>query len=304
MTDLLGELKALRKGYGLDDPRALSRIGPELRLAAGVAEGDDAAATRAKVTAFLRDTAATLPWMEARAVAAAFALDGSEDRRLEERLRRLGARMGCDMRTVKRRLDAALQKVVERTCASMPAEDVASVADPWHLDRVEADVRLDSACTEVREGRRVVSHRDGLREVAFSYSVPPHVRTSVEVLQGGARATSDRCSATRTRIRVWLPHPLKRSETHEVTLRVVTATAVPVYVCTPRSRCARFDLTVGFRDGCVPRRLWLVRDELPLEAGDPERARVRVPIDADGRATASFTSLVSNRSYGLAWSSA
>ncbi|MBD2896944.1 hypothetical protein amrb99_58960 [Actinomadura sp. RB99] len=302
-TDLLGELKALRKGFGLDDPNALSRIGPRLRLAAGVTDGDDDAATRAKVRIFLLDAAATLPAAEAKAIRAGFAVNGSRDVRLEARLRQLGEEIGCDLRTVKRRLDAALRKVAGETRASTAPEAVILTAAPWHLERLDADVRLDPASTEVQEVRNIISHRDGLRELAFSYSAAAPVGMSIDVLRGGIRTVSERCSTTRTRVRVELPRPLRRAETYGVTLKVVTSAAVPFYVCTPRSTCTRFNLAVGFRGKSAPGRVWLVQDELPLEAGDPVRARVPVPIDATGRATASFTRLISNRSYGLAWSS-
>ncbi|MBE1537077.1 hypothetical protein [Actinomadura algeriensis] len=307
MTDVLSELKTLRKGFGLDDPKALTRIGPWLRLAAGVTDGDDDAATRAKIQLFLRHATATLSAREARAITLGFAVDGSDERRFEARLRQLGRETGCDPRTARRHLDAALQKVAEQACAAMSPEAMTR-ADLWHLRHLVAHVRLGTPFSEVREVRRVISHRDGLREVAFSYSVgePPTdpADMAIDVLRGGVRAASERCSATRTRVRVGLPHPLRRSETHGVTLKIITSAPMSFYVCTPQCGCARFDLVVGFRGTSAPDRIWLVQDELPMEAGDPERARIPVPLDTKGSATASFTHLNPNRSYGLAWAPA
>ncbi|MBT2208726.1 hypothetical protein [Actinomadura sp. NEAU-AAG7] len=306
VTDLLCELKKLRKGFGLDDPSALTRIGPGLRLVAGVADGDTDGTTRTKVKTFLRQSATTLSAQEARAITLGFALDGSDGKRLESRLMRLALETGRDLRTVRRRLDATLQKVAEQSCASMSPDVLDRAAEPWHLERLGTHVRLGSPSSEIREVRRVVSHRNGLHEVVFSYSAggqsADSAEMSIDVLRGGVRAAHERCSATRTRVHVELPRPVKRSEAHEVTLKIVARMSVPYYVCTPRYRCGRFDLTIDFSETSLPDRLWLVEDELPLEAGDPERARIPVHLDGTGRATVSFTHLSANRSYGLAWS--
>ncbi|MEV4252731.1 hypothetical protein AB0J52_06130 [Spirillospora sp. NPDC049652] len=305
VNELLAELKALRKGFGLDDPKALLRIGPSLRLAARVTDADDATATRTKVRWFLHQALAPLSAREASAITVGLALDGSGDRRLEARLTRLGRETGCDPRTVRRHLDATLLKVAEQTCAVSPLENLPRAEPSWLIRQLDAHVRLGPSSTEIREARDLVSQEDGLREVGFSYSVGEPAAdpdgVPIEVLRGGVVIARERCSATRTRVRVGLPHPLGRGEAHGVALKIVVPHPLPFYVCTPQHRCARFDLTVDFGSS-VPERVWVVEDELALEAGDPRRARCPVRLDATGRAAASFAHLSPQRSYGLAWS--
>src|SRR5437763_16205496 len=71
---LEAELRHLRKGEGIFAERLADRVGPRLRLVAGVPDGADTGEIRQRVMAWLVTATATLGDQEWLAAAAAFAV--------------------------------------------------------------------------------------------------------------------------------------------------------------------------------------------------------------------------------------
>lgn len=309
-NDLLRELKSLRKGFGLEDPSALERVGPVLRSLAGVTAADGPAEQRRKVRRFLLKLSDTLPENLARASRRALALENAEAMRFESRLRQMADELGRDPRTVRNNVDDALRILAEEAVVA-PAEVFTDFDAPWRLDRLNALVRVDVAGIEVLEQRHIVSRREGLEQIIQSYSVPSSSfeglpvgvdRPRADVLSGGMREDCERWSATRTGIRIRLPRPLRNGQGHYVTTRATLKGPVRFYVCTPRHPCTRFELTVRFEPGAIPCALWLIENEFPLEVEDLSLHRDQAALDEAGEATVSFTGLETGRSYGFTWS--
>src|SRR5216110_47999 len=97
---LEAELRHLRKGEGIVAERLADRVGPRLRLVAGVPDGADTGEIRQRVMAWLVTATATLGEQERLAAAAAFAVPpAGRQRFLSDRLGWLAARLHCDERT-------------------------------------------------------------------------------------------------------------------------------------------------------------------------------------------------------------
>ncbi|AXU16003.1 hypothetical protein [Streptomyces clavuligerus] len=311
-SEVLSELKNLRKGFGMEDPQALSRVGSALRYIAGVAAEDDPARQRERIKSCLLERTCALPLDLSSYSRVALALDGSCTERFEHRLRRIAMELDRDTRTARRRVDEAFKRLAEEALAAVVPPRLRHPGTPWHLRSLKTLVLLGSQGTEVIEERRIVSHRDGLTDIFHSstFATMGGERHAVDsggfdiiLLQGGTSSGSAWLSATRLGLRVQLPRPLNAGHSHVLTFRTLVPEGealAPYYVCTPRFPCERFDLTVRF-GGCPPHRVWRLDDELPLEAGDTSLCRGGVEVDAAGEASAAFTDLEPNRSYGLGW---
>lgn len=311
VTDVLAELKNLRKGYGVEDPGATARIGGALRHVAGVTDDDGPAEQRRKLKARLLALTEALPDGMAEVSRRALALDGAHSARFELRLEQVATGLHRDVRTARRRVDAVLQRLAEEALATARSAVPSSRETPWHVGALKVLVLLDTPVVEVIEERQVISHRDGLTEIDHSYSVAPDAGgdqpadpagLGVAVLRGGILHSPELLSTTRLGFRVQLPHPLDAGQGHDLSFRVwVNGAAAPFYVCTPRYPCRRFDLTVRFGRDQRPNQVWVLDDELPLEVGDSSLIRKGAEPDASGEVRVSFADLETNRSYGLGW---
>ncbi|MGW8570201.1 hypothetical protein [Streptomyces niveus] len=311
-AEVLSELKNLRRGFGMEDPHALTRAGSTLRYIAGVTVEDDPSTQRERIKSCLLEWTCALPFDLSFYSRIALALDGSGTERFERRLRRIAVVLDRDARTARRRVDEAFERLAEEAMAAVPPRP-RRPDTPWHLRRLKTLVLLGSRGAEVIEERHIVSHHDGLMDISHSstfatmgmdtQAVDPE-GVDVKVLEGGMSSGSAWLSATRLGLQVRLPHALDAGRSHALTFRTSVPggkALAPFYVCTPRFSCERFDLSVRF-DGCSPpRRVWLLNDELPLEVGDASLCRSAVEVDAVGEARAAFTDLEPNRSYGLGW---
>ncbi|MFD9716101.1 hypothetical protein [Streptomyces sp. NPDC059076] len=297
----------------MEDPRALTRAGSALRYIAGVAAEDSPARQREKIKSCLQEWVSALPFDLSFYSRVALALDGSGAERFERRLRRIAVELDRDARTARRRVDEAFERLAEEAMAAAVPLWPSRPATPWHLESLKTLVLLGSQRAEVIEERRVVSHQDGLMDISHSstfatlgmesHAVDPR-GIGITVLQGGTSSGSTWLSATRLGIRVRLPHALDAGRSHALTFRTSApggSALAPFYVCTPRLPCERFDLTVRFGGCPPPRRVWILEDELPLEAGDASLCRSAVEVDTVGEARAEFIDLEPNRSYGLGW---
>lgn len=116
-AEVLTELKRLRKGFGVDDPAALDRVGPALRRVAGITPDDGAVAQRVKLRDCLLELTVMLPPEMALVGRQALALDGCGAGRFGRRLRNIAADLDRDPRTARRRVDVVLERLAEEAVA-------------------------------------------------------------------------------------------------------------------------------------------------------------------------------------------
>ncbi|MFE2755729.1 hypothetical protein ACFXGA_27385 [Actinosynnema sp. NPDC059335] len=308
VAGLVAELKALRKGRGIESADLDARVGPALGRLVGVADDDGPAQVRRRLRDWLTAHARALPEDLKEAAHLAFGL-GHDARLHRERVRSLALRIDRDDRTARRRIDDALLRIAQRALdpdLRRPEPDL-----PWRTAELSAAVVLDLPVPEVVERRRIVAERDGLDEIGLSVTVEPPDPgrgplddVGLDVLYGGVLTSRARQSTNRIGFALRPPEPLRRDEEHEYAIRIRLSPErgiAPYYVCTPRYPCAVFRLHVRFGPGRAPGVIWRLRDTLPIELGDPESSRSRVAADACGEVHLTFTDLKPNLSYGITW---
>jgi hypothetical protein len=109
MGDLSSELRLLRRGRGVMVSNLRTRIGPTLRMRAGIGDSAGLSETRERILAYLNSLAEALP-IDLRSIfCVTLALNqDTQFRFLEERREWLASRLNRDVRTVSRRFNEAL----------------------------------------------------------------------------------------------------------------------------------------------------------------------------------------------------
>jgi hypothetical protein len=279
-ADLVRELKTLRKGRALAG-RVEQRVGPALRSACEVSDADGMVTIRTKVTARLSELSAQLPEDLRLAALAAFAITPEARQPLyQERMRWAAARVDRDPRTVRRRVDEAIELLAELAASS----SATSSPDKWHTLSLTLALVLEESC--VLEQHRVVADQDGLR------SFEPALSSSSDegsVLYGGTLSEGT----------VELPSPLHRGESWEFAA-VFKAGRASQMVYVPRHRCEVFDLRVRFgKEG--PSEVLALDGAFERDVADPGYRGRAQQVDAAGEAHLQFRHLTPGLVYGARW---
>jgi hypothetical protein len=300
-VELIRELKSLRKGRGLFAGRIEERIGPALRAACEVSDGDGPVAARNKVAARLTELAEHLPADLRLATLAAFAV--TADARLplyQDRVMWAAVRVDRDPRTVRRRVDEAINQLAElATGASRGRPE--EPASGWHTTELRVVLALDRTEPEVLEERRIVVDEDGLRELDLAVSLPAaQSDLDVCVFYGGSLV--DRGASASARFGLALPRPMSRGETHEfaVRFRLPAPHAMrPCLVRVPRRPCELYDLRVRF--GQDPPRVWMLNGVPQRDMSGQRYQGHRHPVDRAGEIHLRFYQLAPGLAYGAWW---
>lgn len=307
--ELHAELARLRTGAGLRAARLGDRVGPRLRAACGVAPADGEAVIRAKVSECIRRWCSRLAPDDAGAVLLALNLDPDYSSRFfQARMDHLGQQIDRERRTAVRRVDDALQLLVERIEASASPSTTSRFAPGgWFFDALRSRLVLDDHRLELTENRVVTATVDGLDRITVGWSTertPEYDSAFTVELLGGGELVPDpaRIGDGAWAGEVVLPRPLAAGESHEYTTRVSQAgTMEPYYIVTPFRRTDLFAMTVVFRSVPHPVRAWRVAGEPARFVDDPTPAREPFEIDPSGELSATFEQLDIGLSYGLRW---
>ncbi|HSV67221.1 MAG TPA: hypothetical protein VLJ59_15090 [Mycobacteriales bacterium] len=317
-TDLLIELKVLRKGRGLYAPKIDAQVGPALRTLCGIDGDDDAAVMRQKLVDRLSEFAQTLPPDLELAVTAALALHPDAHQLfLNERIRWLADRLGRDDRTARRRVDEGLDRLAEAAAAGRgrvsperPAGG-GSMQEGWYVDECHALLRLDRPSPEAIERRVIVADRDGIDEIVAAITLPRHPagrRGShdliVEVLYGATLVRKEHDTPSRFRFVLSLPTTLRAGERHEYMLVLRVPPDQPMrshYVFTSPRRCDLFDLRIRFDPDRMPEDIWKVNGAFHRDIDDEEPVGDRLHPDSACEVHVQFRDLSPGFGYGAQW---
>jgi hypothetical protein len=316
-TDVIAaEIKALRKGRGVNSAELLERTGKHLRELAGA--GTDGAADSARLRPALEGAltrlAAELDPQMRDAVLASLGIHPAT-RGMPNFTSRNGwvAAHVFDRgpRQAERNIGKAETLLAERVAIELarlrgrPAADDAG----WYVRKFSATVSLYGESLVAVERRRIVATRRNLDEIAVALDVPRDgdkrpLRPAAEVLAGGVLASTDEPTPGRIWFRIRLEKTLQPGDEHEyeISVRVPAGERVrPYYVFTPHRKCLEFELCVRFDTRRLP--AWVRRveheDVRAYEVIAPREPLV--PVDATGEARASFTTLHPQYGYGLQW---
>ncbi|MFG1638803.1 hypothetical protein ACGFMK_00810 [Amycolatopsis sp. NPDC049252] len=302
-AELVQELKILRKGRGLQG-RVGERVGPFLRSACAVSADDGLVAVRTKVASRLSELAAHLPEDLRLAALAAFAITVEARQPLyQDRVRWAANRVDRDPRTVRRRVDEAIDLLAELAAGSPSPPPTPSSSDRWHTASLTVAVALDQPRPSVLEQRRIIADQDGLTALDLAISLPSGAEDlSVTVLYGGTLVDRGMEATDRWGYGLELPKPLSRGESCEVAILFRPPSLRPYAVSVPRHPCERFDLRVRF-GAESPRDVRVLDGVFQSDVTDPGYRGRHHEADPVGEVHLQFQSLTPGLAYGARWDS-
>ncbi|WP_410669598.1 hypothetical protein [Amycolatopsis sp. cmx-4-68] len=303
-AELVQELKTLRKGRGLLG-KVEERVGPVLRSACEVTEDDGLVAIRNKVSGRLTELASHLPDDLRLAALAAFAICAEARQPLyQDRVRWAAVKVDRDPRTVRRRVDEAIDLLAELATGSLRSPSPGPASGQWHTVSLSVAMVLDQPQPSVLEHRRIIADQDGLRSLDLAVSLPAGRRDlDVTVFHGGTLLDRGMEATDRWGYGLELPRALSRGESWEFTVlfRLASPSALrPYMVCVPRHACEVFDLRVRFgAEG--PAEVRALEGAFQRDVSDPGYRGRRHPVDSAGEVHMRFRGLTPGLAYGARW---
>ncbi|WP_112263036.1 hypothetical protein [Lentzea terrae] len=292
---LVRELKTLRKGRGVHG-RIGDRIGADLAAACGITTADGPSAARQKLVTRLTDLVEQLPDDLQLAARAAFGLIPEVRHPLyQDRVNWVAATIDRDGRTVRRRVDEAVDQLAELAATTTRRD-----AGGWHTAELAVAVALDQGQPEVLERYQVVVDQDGLDQLEFVPAFPVRRRdVDVHLLYGGT--LQDRSATDRPGFTLVPADPLARGETHDFAVRYRLLSRDVMHPCVllvPERPCEVFDLRVRFEHD----RKRLVRTfDGVLQRVEAEQDGSRHAVDRAGEIHLTFRRLLPGLLYGARW---
>jgi hypothetical protein len=316
VKELVEDLKALRKGRGLQVSVINSRVGPALRAATGTRDDDSPLDVRGKLSQSIRRWSEELPDDLRKAVLSAFALtEGSHLQYYKDRVHGVAEQLGRDERTARRRIDEGITRLAEVAMSGSRPLEARSIepAAGWHTEELRVSLALDQPTPEAFEWRRIVVDQDVIEHVdlALTLTSPPGLTgpaqtddLDIDIFHGGRLTARAMESTDRFGFQLKLPKPLRRDETHHIGLRFRVRpdrTMAPHYVCVPNYRCVDFDLRVRFDLAHAPQQVWRLVNAFQRDVDDPVPTGERIPMDGCGEIHTSFHLLTPGKAYGIRW---
>lgn len=281
LTELVADLKTLRKGRGLHANNVGERVGTALRDLCDLTDSDGPVEIRAKVSQRLVRLAGDLPADLGRAVLAAFALLPDAQHSLyQDRVDWLAKKIGRDPRTARRRIDESITELAQLACTPVRVRGTEPAAAGWHTEYSHLVLTLDRVTPEVIEHHRIVAAQDDL--------------TELELAATGGREVSVVYGGTLRAGVLSLPRSLNVGQAHEFALRSRLQLSPRQLLHIPRRRCDYLELRVRFDRNRMPSSVSRVR-------GRPPRTEGRVPVDRAGEIRLTFGDLTRGDGYGACW---
>jgi hypothetical protein len=305
---LVEEIKVVRRGPGLHHRTVADRIGPELRRVCEITESDTLSVVRTKLIDRLDRAANELPDELATAVRAALGIHPETERmlQLQERIDWLAHELRRDVRTARRRVDEASGRLAEVLVAGAAARS-GRQGPGWYVTDFHAVALLDRADPMTIERREIVADKEDLDEITLAFSLrdtgSPTV-LNLRVLYGGQLAEPVPASASRMRIALRLPRPLRQDERHEYSVLITLPPTLAMqqhYAYTPSTRCDRFHLRVRFDPDRAPARVWRVADAFHRDLDERTLDGETLHPDPCGDLQTSFEDLLPGYGYGIQW---
>lgn len=304
------EIRALRKGRGLQAGDLQQRLGPLLTELANGSRACDQTLARHKLASEITTCCTNLAADLRTSIFASLGLSG-ETRQMayfKDRVTWLAAHLSHEYRTALRRIDNAEQLLSEEIARELTRRRgrTATAPDGWRLAELRTLVRLDTPTPEAHENRRIIATRPDLTEVIAWMDVPPGPGkapgpVSVEVLYGGRLERKEQPSSSRFHFVVQLPTALQPGEEHEYGLLLRMPESMrPHVIFSPECPCDVYDLRVRFGAGGEP--AWIRRvDGETVRMLDTAEPANDVTLDEAGEIRLRFNNPTLYLCYGLQW---
>ncbi|WP_434441825.1 hypothetical protein [Lentzea sp. E54] len=298
-ANLVRELKTLRKGRGVHAGRIVDKVGTALAAACGITRADGPVAAKQKLVTRLTELVEQLPEDLQLAARAAFGLIPEVRHPLyQERVGWVATVIDRDSRTVRRRVDEAVEQLAE-----LAATTSRRVDGGWHTAELSVAVVLDQAQPEVLERYQVVVDRDGVDFFEFAPAFPMRRRdVDVHLLYGGT--LQNRGGLDRPGFTLVPAGPLMRGGTHEFAIRYRLSHRDAMHPCVlyvPNRPCEVFDLRVRFEHD---RKRFVRAFDGVLQRSDAEPAGLQQAVDRAGEIHLRYRRLLPGLLYGVRWGGA
>jgi hypothetical protein len=304
------EIRRLRKGRGLQAGDLGSRLGPLLRELAG--DGDAAARRKALIAEIDRLTA-ELPGEFRACIEASLALSAEtkDEPNVTARVNWVARHIDREYRTALRRVNAAELRLAELLAVEIAERRGQYPAAPegWYIRELKTVLRLDAETMESEEDRRIVAVRPNLTEVMAWMDLPrdanqPGADLQARIRYGGSLLRREQPSRDHFKFMVQLPGPLMPGDEHRygLILRMPRhMLRLPHYLLVPECKCEKFDLTIRFDPGRLPRWIRRVEGETVRKFENAEPAGDLLVPDAAGEVRQEFSNLSLYLGYGIQW---
>jgi transcriptional regulator with XRE-family HTH domain len=305
--DVVADLKVLRKGRGIWSGDLGARLGLALRTACDVKDDDNVSRIRQKVAHTITRLADNLPADLKVAGLAAFGIaPGAQSPLYQDRVNWVANNSNRDPRTVRRRIDEAIEHLAQlATSSRAEAADSSARAtvneiEGYRVDHVQLTLILDREFPEVFEQYSITAEKDQLAEIVASTVVP--AESKLQMIYGGRLVS--RFDPLNNRRFITFPQMLRTGDNHQYTLQYRANLAeggIGFVVYKPERQCIKFDLHVRFDHDNLPWRVSL------LDGVDGRDIASRVPrgqgcnVDAAGEIHLSFRHLDNQLAYGARW---
>ena len=310
---IVTELKQLRRGRGLAIENLEHRLGPALRAASSIADTDPPTVVRRKIILRISELSQQLP-EDVRLIAlVALGLhDEAPDGLLDQRVSWLAQRRDRAARSIRRRMDEALQLLAEQF--DNPDEPNRSISkhapDGWHVDSIRATLRMDLDPPQLTEDRHIMATVDNLDTIVASLSVPkdslisPDTPIDAQVIYGGRIAEVHNVTRGYTKFVIQLPQPLGIGDYHEYRIQFTSYPRefmLPYYVLTPLRPSKHLTIHVKFRPTDTPMLIWQLNGVPPRVVSDFEAKNDVLALNRFGEVAVEFNELHQGLSYGIQW---
>lgn len=320
VESLARELRLQRGRWGLQSPDLRTRTAaqPLLTQVFGVAPEDSAGEVRRKAIAAISRLTSDFPVEMRTAIDYALAISSdARFRTLSERETTLSEALQCSVRTARRRVQEAFNRLAEEAAAeyarlSDRARASDGPEDGWAVRSLESLLRLDTATPEVTETRTVVALRPGLRRIVTRFSLarlPAGTATApdiqAEVQYGATLHAPGRREGEGHFLHVLdLPRQLHVGEQHEysMTYRIPEGYVIrPYYAFVPLVSCDTFRLRVRFGPDRLPTRVRRFHGIAQRRLADADLPGEPLDLDAVGEVAPTFDRIRAGFAYGIAW---
>lgn len=238
--------------------------------------------------------------------------DDSASELLEGRIARLSELASRDPRTVRRRIDEAMNRLVDEVVAEENWAEMGrqESAEEWYIKSIRAIVRLDLPNPEAVDERQIVVQGTPLSGISLPFTLPRHpddhgatheLRT--DMLFGGKFVVNQRVSDSRFDIKVQFPRVLEPGETHRYAIiyRIPEGQQMtPHYVHVPYRRCDNFELLVRFGNS-IPTDIRRITAAFHREIEDRQPDTEILQPDGAGEVHVRFANLRVGFAYGMQW---
>ncbi|MCS7477484.1 hypothetical protein ACFFQW_47310 [Umezawaea endophytica] len=310
-TSLMNELRALCRGQGVQAPGIDRQVGPALREVCGIVPSDGPEMIRVKLGRWVTDIVDQFPTELRLAVLAPLGLhEEAQSRFLNDRVDWLAKLQDRGHRTIRRRVEAGLTRLVEAALERVVPAEAPDPENGWRLVEFDALLRLDGETPTCTERRTIRAERDGVDEVVWSISLPPASESGVpgdldvQVLHGVELISAERPSPRRFLMRLRLPRALRAGQTHQYSLEVRVPRGQPMrptYVFWPERGCDLFRLVARFPLDDPPAALWRVDGAFHRDLDDQAEGGDLLEVNGIGEVEVSFPHPRPAHGYGIQW---